>query len=182
MSNKFIYKCSFFESKRHRISHTDMYYEKAEHTEWVFELEDWVSGLVRVEYIMVGDYTNYYKSAVENSVKMEKKKMEAQLERQRWVDEYNNSLPQKKWYDNEFEEDMSIAIGGIYDSEYDEYVFANVASMRIKMLRDTELTMDTMVRGIRCRKCGMVVEPHTVDEHLDINHCIHNCEGGHKRK
>lgn len=48
-----------------------------------------------------------------------------QINRQKWVDDYNNSLPQKKWYDNEFQIEMSIAIGGIYDSEYMEYVFEN---------------------------------------------------------
>jgi hypothetical protein len=49
-----------------------------------------------------------------------------QLARQKWLDEYNNSLPQKKWYCEEFQQEYSIAIGGIYDSEYDEYMWANV--------------------------------------------------------
>ena len=64
---KFIYKISWFESKRHKISHTDMYYENAEHTKWVFETIDWFNDLVRVEYIMVGEDTMFYKVAVESS-------------------------------------------------------------------------------------------------------------------
>ena len=67
MTTKFIYKCSFFESKRHKISHTDMYYQKAEHTEWVLKSAAYLNGLAKVEYIMVAANSNEYKSAVENS-------------------------------------------------------------------------------------------------------------------
>jgi len=28
---------------------------------------------------------------------------------------------------------------------------------------------------------NVYLEPHTEDEHLDINHMVHKCEGGHKR-
>jgi hypothetical protein len=44
-----------------------MYYENAEDTKWVFESCDWFNDLVRIEYIMVGDDTMYYKCAVESS-------------------------------------------------------------------------------------------------------------------
>jgi hypothetical protein len=44
-----------------------MYYENAEHTKWVFETIDWFNDLVRVEYIMVGEDTMFYKVAVESS-------------------------------------------------------------------------------------------------------------------
>ena len=54
-----------------------------------------------------------------------------QEQRSKWVDEYNNSLPQKKWYCAEFDEEMTIAIGGIYDSEYMNFVFDNYPSPRI---------------------------------------------------
>lgn len=64
---KFIYKISWFESKRHKIPHTNMYFEKPEHTRWVFETIDWFNDLVKVEYIMVGEDTMYYKCAVECS-------------------------------------------------------------------------------------------------------------------
>lgn len=67
MSNKFIYKCSWFESKRHRISHTDMFYEHAEHTQWIFTSEAWFKDLVRVEYIQVAANAHIYKLAVETS-------------------------------------------------------------------------------------------------------------------
>ena len=45
--------------------------------------------------------------------------------REEWVERFNNSLPQQKWYSEEFEDEFSIAIGGIYDSEYMEYVYSN---------------------------------------------------------
>ena len=57
-----------------------------------------------------------------------------QEQRRKWVDEYNNSLPQKKWFDAEFDEEMTIAIGGIYDSEYTNFVFDNYPSPRILKL------------------------------------------------
>lgn len=64
---KFIYKISWFESKRHAKSYMDKYYENAEHTKWVFETADWFNDLVRVEYIMVDDTHTSYLTAVENS-------------------------------------------------------------------------------------------------------------------
>lgn len=67
MENKFIYKCSWFESKRHKKSHTDMYYEKAEHTEWVVKSFPWAVGLAKVEYIAVPVDSKYYEMAVECS-------------------------------------------------------------------------------------------------------------------
>jgi hypothetical protein len=67
MSHKFIYACSWIESKRHKKPHTTVYYEKAEHTEWVFKTEDWFKELVRVDYIMVAEHTVEYKMAVERS-------------------------------------------------------------------------------------------------------------------
>jgi hypothetical protein len=48
-----------------------------------------------------------------------------ELNRRNWVEQYNNSLPQKKWFDEEFQIEMSMGIGGIYDSEYMEYIFNN---------------------------------------------------------
>jgi hypothetical protein len=66
---RYIYKCSWFETKKHKISHTDMYFENAEDTKWIFETQDWFLDLVRVEYIMVHSSRNEYKSAVNNSNK-----------------------------------------------------------------------------------------------------------------
>jgi hypothetical protein len=56
-------------------------------------------------------------------------------ERRDWVNEYNKSLPQREWYDEEFEINMSMGIGGIYDSEYMEFVFNNNQSKRIKRIK-----------------------------------------------
>jgi hypothetical protein len=64
---KYIYKCSWFETKKHKISHTDMYFEKAEDTKWIFETRDWFDDLVRIEYIMVHISRREYESAVSNS-------------------------------------------------------------------------------------------------------------------
>jgi hypothetical protein len=66
---RYIYKCSWFETKRHKKSHTNMYFEKAEHTKWIFETRDWFLDLVRVEYIMVHISRPEYESAVNNSKK-----------------------------------------------------------------------------------------------------------------
>jgi hypothetical protein len=44
-----------------------MYYENAEHTQWVFKDYDWHRGLIRVDYVMVKCDSNDYQSAVENS-------------------------------------------------------------------------------------------------------------------
>ena len=56
-------------------------------------------------------------------------------ERVDWVNEYNNSLPQREWYDEEFEINMSMGIGGIYDSEYMNFVYNNLQSNRIKEIK-----------------------------------------------
>ena len=68
---------------------------------------------------------------------------ELQLEREKWADEYNNSLPIKKWYCKESKVEMSIAIGGIYDSEYMCYVFENVDLYgRIKKIKNEKNIKD----------------------------------------
>ena len=52
-----------------------------------------------------------------------------QMNRQKWIEDYNNSLPQKV-INGEFGE-MTIAIGGIYDGEAELYEFDNHPSPRI---------------------------------------------------
>jgi len=52
--------------------------------------------------------------------------------RREWVELFNSLLPQEKWYDEEFEIEMSMGVGGIYDSEYMNYVYDNFKSNRIK--------------------------------------------------
>ena len=60
---KYIYMCSWFETKRHRISHTNMYFEKAEDTNWIFDTPEWFLDLVRIEYICVMSNTKEYSMA-----------------------------------------------------------------------------------------------------------------------
>jgi hypothetical protein len=45
-------------------------------------------------------------------------------ERKKWVEEHNNSLPKETHYDSDGKE-FSVAIDGIYDSEYMCYVYEN---------------------------------------------------------
>ena len=59
----FIYKCSFFESKRHTISHTDMYFNEEKHTRWVHCSR----GHATVSVIRVLKNSEEYKSAINNS-------------------------------------------------------------------------------------------------------------------
>jgi hypothetical protein len=56
------------------------------------------------------------------------------LLRKIWIENYNKSLPQNKFYDSEFECEMSVAIGGIYDSEAMNFEWDNIQSNRIKEL------------------------------------------------
>ena len=56
------------------------------------------------------------------------------LLRKIWIENYNKSLPQNKFYNSEFECEMSIAIGGIYDSEAMNFEWDNIQSNRIKQL------------------------------------------------
>jgi len=63
----YIYKCSWFNTKRHTIPHTRQYYEKMEDTLWIFESEKWFQDLVRVELIKVNKNIREYQSAVRNS-------------------------------------------------------------------------------------------------------------------
>ena len=58
-----------------------------------------------------------------------------QLRRRKWVEDYNNSLPQQSWYCGEFECEIITGIGGIYDSEYMNFVFDGIQSRRIKRIK-----------------------------------------------
>lgn len=58
----YIYVVKSFESTRHIISHTDMYFKKAEHTYWAFH-----TPLNRVELIKVNINSVEYQMAVTNS-------------------------------------------------------------------------------------------------------------------
>ena len=65
-----------------------------------------------------------------------------------------------------------------------DYTIGKGAYVCDKCLDDEEeycFQQHLLVSGIKCRKCDVYLEPHTQDEHLDINHKVHTCEGGHKR-
>lgn len=71
------------------------------------------------------------------------KEMKEDKERQRrkWVEDYNNSLPQVKTYWEEFETETSIGVGGIYDSEYMNYVFDGIETPRIKEIKKIQIAI-----------------------------------------
>jgi len=48
---EFIYRISWYETKKHRISHTNIYVITASETEWVFDTDDYINNLVKVELI-----------------------------------------------------------------------------------------------------------------------------------
>ena len=53
--------------------------------------------------------------------------------------------------------------------------------MGIKNPQPEKVLPTTIVSGIVCRACGLVLEPHTTEEHLDTSHPIHSCLLGHKK-
>lgn len=71
---KFIYKMSWFESKRHRISHTDMYYLREEDTRW-----GWEDPLCKISVFRCYEKSNEYDSAVNNSKIMDEKRESGDL-------------------------------------------------------------------------------------------------------
>ena len=75
---------------------------------------------------------------------------EKEKKREKWVHDYNNSLPQEKWFAAEFDIEMTIAIGGIYDSEHMNFVFGGLASPRIKRV----LGARKQKKREKCCGCG----------------------------
>ena len=61
-----IYICSWFETKRHKKSHTDMYFKELKDTLWVFDTYDYNHGLARVEVIKVSKNSYEYDDAISN--------------------------------------------------------------------------------------------------------------------
>lgn len=70
----FIFEVSFYTNKRYKISHTDMYYLKAEHTHWAFNRINAGDEVCIVKYIEVFDFDRRYIMAVENSKIADKEK------------------------------------------------------------------------------------------------------------
>jgi len=58
---KYIYKMSWYDSKRHTKSHTDMFYLQEHDTRWGHENE-----LCRISVVEVEETSNEYDSAVNN--------------------------------------------------------------------------------------------------------------------
>jgi len=71
---EYIYAIHWFETKRHKKSHTTMFYINADDVKWVFETLDWFNNLVRVEYIKVSSQSREYNCAYLNSLKNNKDK------------------------------------------------------------------------------------------------------------
>ena len=65
---KYVYKCSWYESKRHKKSHIDMFYENPDDVKWIFDTPEWHNDLVKIEYIRVCSHSNQYISASLNSI------------------------------------------------------------------------------------------------------------------
>ena len=61
---EYIYKIGFYETNRHRISHTDMYYLKPEHTQWAFNPYQ----ITKIFYIQVPINSSEYEIAVKSSM------------------------------------------------------------------------------------------------------------------
>ena len=76
---EFIYKISWYESKRHTKSHTSMYYLNEQDTLWAFDTLDWVKGLLKVEIVRVSKVSANYKMAILNSDKQNKSLIDESL-------------------------------------------------------------------------------------------------------
>ena len=63
----FIYRISWYESKRHTISTTDMYYLNGKDTVWIYD-RCWGQEVVKVEYIRVLRTSVEYLSAFNRPV------------------------------------------------------------------------------------------------------------------
>ena len=83
---EFIYMVSMYETKRHSISHTDLYFKEAKDTQWLWIDDESGSGKVicssgygLVHYIRVKKDSVEYKSAIENSKSSEAERNKEQI-------------------------------------------------------------------------------------------------------
>ena len=76
---KYIFKMSWYESKRHIKSHSDMYYEKEEHTRWGHS-----NPLCRISVVVVIEDSNEYKAAIKNSIILESQLYKEKEEEEFW--------------------------------------------------------------------------------------------------
>jgi DNA-binding GntR family transcriptional regulator len=53
---------------------------------------------------------------------------------------------------------------------------------RIRRENEKKYVLETTwIENVICKKCNKALEKHTMAEHLDINHYVHKCDGGHER-
>jgi hypothetical protein len=64
MDKIIVYKVSWYESKRHQISHTNMYFTTPEETLWALNGTDYSLGLVRVSLELVEENSEYHYMAL----------------------------------------------------------------------------------------------------------------------
>jgi hypothetical protein len=64
---EYVYCCKWFDTRRHTISHTDMYYLFPNDVKWIFDTDEYLRKLVRIEYMPVCKKSPSYKSAFHNS-------------------------------------------------------------------------------------------------------------------
>ena len=74
----YVYKVSSYETPRHTISHTDMYFRDPEHTHWIFTHTTYNekthrNGDSSVQYIRVSKSSQVWASAISNSDLQNKK-------------------------------------------------------------------------------------------------------------
>ena len=62
----YVYKVSCYESKRHRTSHTDVYYATPQDCQWALDSCDYRRGLIQIHLIQVKQSDMKYKSAHQN--------------------------------------------------------------------------------------------------------------------
>jgi len=69
-----IFKCSWYESRRHRISHTDMFFEELRDTLWVWHQILVPNEMRKVEVIKVSKDSDEYRMAIESSSRRREKR------------------------------------------------------------------------------------------------------------
>jgi hypothetical protein len=62
----YVYKVSCYESKRHRTSHTDVYYATPQDCQWALDSCDYKRGLIQIHLIQVKQSDMKYQSAHQN--------------------------------------------------------------------------------------------------------------------
>ena len=64
---EYLYKCSWFQTTRHKYPYKSISFAKPEHTWWIYETPEWFDGLVKVKYIRECPCLQHYQMALLNS-------------------------------------------------------------------------------------------------------------------